>query len=86
MDEWFKMRRGMWDIDTDRYLKGVIADTIFLQLKNLKIRQTEWSKFKQREGVLFKRWVAALQLDFDADHVNSLITNDDFWTKTIAAI
>lgn len=76
----------MWDTDPERYKKGVVADTIFLQIKNSKLKGTDWSKFKQRDGVAFKKWVAGLHLDYDIDIVNSLISDDDFWTKTLAAI
>ena len=86
MEEWLNFRRRMVDSDPDWYAKGVIADAMFLHLKNSKLKGPEWTKFKQRDGVIFKKWVAKLHLDYDVDLVNSLVSDDDFWTKTLEAI
>jgi len=81
MEEWYSIVRELKDASEVPYKTNDLCAHIFLVLKRSKIK--EKIKFKQRMGPEFEKFVADLTMDYPADMVNAVISEDDFWETTI---
>lgn len=81
MEEWYKKIRDMKTESEIPYNTERLTNKIFHDLSRIRIRDK--GKFKNRMGPEFENWVANLSTQFDADLLNVVIGDDDFWNLTL---
>jgi hypothetical protein len=81
MEDWYTIVRNMKDESEQPFLTQQITHKIYRDLKTRTVK--ERTKFKERMGMEFNKWVATLYQLYPTDLVNQIIHDDDFWLTTL---
>ena len=83
MDEWVEIVRDLKDASDDAYGVEVICRDILRYVRTKRIRDI--GKFVQQLGPEYEAFVASLSTH-DEELVQMVLTDDEFWTATLAFI
>ena len=81
MEAWYSKIRSMKDESENTYLTKRFADKVFHDLTHIRIRDK--GKFKQRTGTEFQTWIEGLTREYNAELINAIISDDEFWNLTL---
>ena len=81
MEAWYQIVRNMKDESEDPYMTQQITHRIHRDIRTRNIK--ERTKFKERMGVEYNKWVAILCQQYPTDLVNEIIYDEVFWEATL---
>jgi hypothetical protein len=81
MEEWYQLVRNLKDESEDPYMTQMFVYQVYRDLNRKKIK--EKVKFRDRMGPEFDAFTAKLSQEYPEPLVVEIISDDDFWRKTL---
>lgn len=83
MDKWTEILRDMLEDEEPRIQYEIRSITMRIYNDLLTMRIREKLKFREQTGTEFQKWSENLELEFDADIVEEILSDDEFWKTTL---